>query len=142
MTSTRHRTTRNAENGRSAKGPATGGRDERGEELYQPEDRSGRTSTTDPVLHLLPAELPDAFLALPAEEQAWRGRFFLIASSVTFGADDAMLWFQTLLTWPQEIAWMKAAVAAVPDAEIPKMVEGRRAFEQALLEAQSKERVQ
>ncbi|HEY8870007.1 MAG TPA: hypothetical protein VIM30_11555 [Candidatus Limnocylindrales bacterium] len=101
-----------------------------------------RTSNEDPVLHLLPAELPDAFLALPAEEQAWRGRFFLIASSVTFGADDAMLWFQTLLTWPQEIAWMKAAVAAVPDSEIPKMVEGRRAFEHALIEAQSREPVQ
>ncbi|HEY8868659.1 MAG TPA: hypothetical protein VIM30_04650 [Candidatus Limnocylindrales bacterium] len=101
-----------------------------------------RTSTADPVLHLLPARLPDAFLALPAEEQAWRGRFFLIASSVTFGADIAMLWFQTLLTWPQEIAWMKEAVAAVPGSEIPKMVEGRRAFEHALIEAQSREPVQ
>ncbi|HEY8870756.1 MAG TPA: hypothetical protein VIM30_15400 [Candidatus Limnocylindrales bacterium] len=101
-----------------------------------------RTSNADPILHLLPAELPDAFLALPAKEQAWRGRFFLIASSVTFGADDAMLWFQTLMTWPEEIAWMKAAVAAVPDAEIPKMVDGRRAFEHALIEAQSREPVQ
>ena len=142
MTSTRHRRTRNAEHGRSGEGPWTGGRDDRGAELYRAEDPSVRTSTEDPVLHLLPAELPDSFLALPAEEQAWRGRFFLIASSVTFGADDAMLWFQTLMTWPQEIAWMKAAVAAVPDAEIPKMVEGRRAFEQALIEAQSREPVQ
>jgi hypothetical protein len=142
MTSTGHLTTRNAAHGRSAKGPATGGRDDRGAELYQPEVPSVRTSTEDPVLHLLPAELPDAFLALPAKEQAWRGRFFLIASSVTFGADDAMLWFQTLLTWPQEIAWMKAAVAAVPDSEIPKMVERRRAFERALIEAQSREPVQ
>jgi hypothetical protein len=142
MTSTGHFTTRNAAHGRSAKGPAIGGRDDSGEELYQPEVPSVRTSNEDPVLHLLPAELPDAFLALPAEEQAWRGRFFLIASSVTFGADDAMLWFQTLLTWPQEIAWMKAAVAAVPDSEIPKMVEGRRAFEHALIEAQSREPVQ
>jgi hypothetical protein len=142
MTSTGHRTTRNAEKGRSAKGPATGGRDDRGAEWYHSEDPPVRTSNEDPVLHLLPAELPDAFLALPAEEQAWRGRFFLIASSVTFGADDAMLWFQTLLTWPQEIAWMRAAVAAVPDAEIPKIVEGRRAFEHALIEAQSREPVQ
>ena len=91
----------------------------------------------DPVLGLIPKEIPDAFLALPPAEQAWRGRFFLIAFSATYGADESMLWFQSLLDWPEEVAWMKEAVAAVPDAEIPKMVEARRAFEKALIEAHS-----
>jgi len=40
------------------------------------------------------------------------------------------------------IARWERAVAAVPDSEIPKMVERRRAFEHALMEAQSREPVQ
>jgi hypothetical protein len=45
----------------------------------------------DPMLALLPAELPLAFQRLPREEQAWRGRCFLIAYVMTNGG--------ALLSW-------------------------------------------
>ncbi|HEY5484620.1 MAG TPA: hypothetical protein VIK31_12590 [Propionibacteriaceae bacterium] len=44
----------------------------------------------DPMLAMLPSEPPWGFQRLPREEQAWRGRAFLIAYVVT--GSEAFAW--------------------------------------------------
>jgi hypothetical protein len=48
------------------------------------------TPGDDPMLELLPPEPPWAFQRLPREEQAWRGRAFLIAFVMT--DNEAFSW--------------------------------------------------
>ncbi len=52
----------------------------------------------DPMLALLPAELPYSFQSLPREEQAWRGRAFLIAFVMT--DNEAFSWSLALTRDP------------------------------------------
>ena len=61
----------------------------------------------DPLLQLLPDEVPIAFLALPPEEQAWRGRYFLMVWAADF---------------PEHYAWAHA-MQETDAAEVKKLVE-------------------
>ena len=64
---------------------------------------------TDPVLRLLPAQVPDTFLLLSAEEQAWRGRYFLMAW-VLNGQNVEHAWWAALADDPDHNREAKAAV--------------------------------
>ena len=56
------------------------------------------TPGDDPMLALLPPEPPWAFQRLPREEQAWRGRAFLIALVMT--DNEAFSWSVALTRDP------------------------------------------
>lgn len=92
-----------------------------------------RPSFDDPILDLLPLDVPDSYLTLPPDEQAWRGRFFLLLWSA--GYDDWLAWIQAISNDPAVRAIYDEAVANLAsrgltiDEEIPKMLAGRRAFE-------------
>jgi hypothetical protein len=94
-----------------------------------------RPGFEDPVLDLLPPDVPDSLLSLPSDEQAWRGRFFLLLWSA--GYDAWYAWVQALGNDPAVRAIYDEAVANLAtrgltiDEEIPKMLAGRRAFEAA-----------
>jgi hypothetical protein len=70
--------------------------------------------TDDPVLRLLPPEPPDSFLALPAAEQAWRGRMWI--SMYGAGYDPGMAWWFVLGSGDKDWeAWAKDQIAQLPD---------------------------
>lgn len=75
----------------------------------------------DPMLALLPPEVPLAFQRLPRDEQAWRGRAFLIAFVMTDNA--AFSWSLALTRDPVAAANNKQDVDNTRDEVI---VEGLR----------------
>lgn len=94
-----------------------------------------RPPFADAILDLLPLDIPDSFLTFPPDEQAWRGRFFLLLWSA--GYPDWLAWIQAISADPAVRAIYDEAVANLAsrgltiDEEIPKMLAGRRAFEVA-----------
>jgi len=93
----------------------------------------------DPVLRLLPEDLPEWFLGLSPEEQALRGRYYLISYCAVVGADPEMLWLSAMM---EDRTFMKGEVAKIPDVEYPARVEARLAFEKAMFEGQQGKFVQ
>ena len=72
----------------------------------------------DPMLALLPPELPMVFQALPREEQAWRGRTFLM--SYLMMDNVVFSWAFALNNEPTHVAECKAIVAETRDEVIVK----------------------
>lgn len=69
---------------------------------------------TDPVLRLIPTEgMPDSFRVMPEEEQAWRGRYFLMTWVLSH--HTAYAW-SIALAEPEETG--KATVAGIEDDAI------------------------
>jgi hypothetical protein len=84
----------------------------------------------DPLLRLLPAEMPLAFLALPPEEQAWRGRYFLMVWAADFPEHYA--WAHAMqLTHAAEV---KKLVESIDDRDIVEQVQMRIEHDQLLEE--------
>ncbi len=88
----------------------------------------GRTNASprDPLLALLP-EPPEAFTCLPPDEQAWRGRLFLVLHGAGDTAEEA--WSTVLQS--DDVASMRQlreTMAQVSDEMIPGMIEGRIRF--------------
>lgn len=80
----------------------------------------------DPVLRLLPEDPPDSFLRLPPEEQARRGRLWLVMYGA--GYDPVHAWW--FVTQPEsDIGQMLASIKDLPDEELPKMLQGRATYE-------------
>ena len=80
---------------------------------------------TDPVLRLLPGDLPAAFVRLPPGEQRWRGRVFamiLTSTGGTGGRNTAYAWWQALRSDDDDEA-TRAYVATVPDGQIIEALE-------------------
>lgn len=80
----------------------------------------------DPVLRLLPGEPPETFLALPPDEQAWRGRFFLMAWILT--RNEPFSWDAALADDPDLNRQNRELVAATPDERI--LAELRHIYDQ------------
>jgi hypothetical protein len=80
----------------------------------------------DPVLRLLPIDLPNAFSRLSADEQAWRGRLWLTLFGAGYEPNHAW-WFA--MSDESDIGEMKATVAQVSDDDFTLMVQGRLAYE-------------
>jgi hypothetical protein len=77
----------------------------------------GTLYKTDPLLRLIPEEeMPGAFINATDEEQAWRGRLFLMMYSMHGNAPHA--WFVALSTDPDHVREMKPFVASIPDSDI------------------------
>ena len=84
---------------------------------------------SDPLLQLLPSEPPWSFLDLSREEQAWRGRVFLMTWSM--GGTTVFSWSVALNDTPLHNAELIALVANTPDERIRSEVERRRAEDRA-----------
>ena len=90
----------------------------------------------DPVLRLLPDEVPVDFLRLDPAEQAWRGRAWLIMFGAGYETVHAW-WFVMSGNETQEsaewIAFMNATIAHIEavagDGEYAKMLQGRLTYE-------------
>jgi hypothetical protein len=74
---------------------------------------------TNPLLALLPDEIPSAFLALPPEEEAWRGRYFLMVWAADF--PEHFAWAAAMVNGT-EATETKALVESVDDAHIVEQV--------------------
>ena len=85
---------------------------------------------SDPILALLPEDVPFSFHAMPPEEQAWRGRYFLVAWSAGYETNHA--WWLAMLDLPEFIEGAKDTLSRVVDTEIPRMLEGRRSYEREI----------
>lgn len=70
---------------------------------------------SDPMVRLLPEEVPDRFYLLPPEEQKWRARAFLMVWAT--GSTVAHAWWYSLLNKPEQVAEMKAIQAEIPDLD-------------------------
>lgn len=75
----------------------------------------------DPLLALLPDEIPAAFLARPPEEQAWRGRYFLMVWAADFPEHYA--WAHAMQQ--TDAAAVKALVESIEDKDIVDQVQMR-----------------
>lgn len=75
------------------------------------------SSRNDPVLRLLPDEVPPSFLALPPEEQAWRGRYFLMTWAL-HEQHAAFAWSAALANSPEHVKEAKLVVSEVRDEDI------------------------
>jgi hypothetical protein len=86
----------------------------------------------DPVLRLLPPDVPEAFERLPAAEQAWRGRAWIIMFGA--GYDPDMAWAMALRN---DLPWRDALKEKVDrverlgggDRDYPFMIKGRMDYE-------------
>ena len=67
----------------------------------------------DRVVAELAARGPLAFRALPADEQAWRGRYLLMVA--TMGASPAFAWANALAPVSGDTEDARTLVAATPD---------------------------
>ena len=90
----------------------------------------------DPVLRLLPDEIPLGFLRLDPEEQAWRGRAWLILFGAGYEPVHAWWFVMSGNESPESaefIAFMKATIARIEDVagdgEYAKMLQGRLTYE-------------
>jgi hypothetical protein len=72
------------------------------------------------VLRHLPDEVATRFAALPQDERAWRGRFFLIANPA--GYRGPLAWVLALRGDHELEAFARETVERTPDAEIERMV--------------------
>jgi hypothetical protein len=79
----------------------------------------------DPLLRLLPSELPRSFTMLPAKEQAWRGRVFLMVWAI--GGTEAFSWANALNDDPVHVADLQETVRLTPDERIRFEVAARQA---------------
>lgn len=68
------------------------------------------------VLRLLPEERPAEFDRLPTDEQAWRGRYFLMVYALD--ASEHLAWASALDEDPEAAADVKALVERTPDYQI------------------------
>lgn len=74
----------------------------------------GTLHLTDPILRLIPTDTaPASFLAMPNDEQAWRGRYFLMTWWLTH--DVTYAWALALMADPVH---GKAVVAQTEDDAI------------------------
>lgn len=80
---------------------------------------------SDPVLGLLPEDVPLPFLTMPPEEQAWRGRYYLVAWAA--GYEIGYAWWLALNDEPHHVAGAHDTLSRVADSEIPRMMAARRA---------------
>jgi hypothetical protein len=87
---------------------------------------------TDPLLALLPDEIPSGFLALPPDEQAWRGRYFLMVWAADF--PEHFAWAAAMVQGT-EATETKALVESVDDAQIAEQVRLRNEHYAALAAA-------
>ena len=90
----------------------------------------------DPVLRLLPNEVPVDFLRLDLAEQAWRGRAWLILFGAGYEPVHAWWFVMTGDESPESAAWiafLKATIAQIEDVagdgEYAKMLQGRLTYE-------------
>ena len=81
----------------------------------------------DPLLRLLPPDVPDGFVALPPAEQTLRGRYWLMMFGAGYEVDHA--WWFVLQEDPEWTAIMKEQLGRVDEADIPLMVQGRLTYE-------------
>lgn len=79
----------------------------------------------DPVLGLLPEDVPLPFLTMPPAEQAWRGRYYLVAWSAGF--EPGYAWWLAMNADPDHVAGAHDTLSRVADSEIPRMMNARRA---------------
>jgi hypothetical protein len=86
--------------------------------------------TTFDVLRLLPEEQPQAYLQLPEDERAWRGRYFLMVTAM--GSSEEYAWFHALNRDAEHVAGVKALVERTPDYEIVEALKLRAAERQTL----------
>ena len=70
----------------------------------------------DPGVAELVARGPLAFRALPAEEQAWRGRYLLMVAGM--GASPAFAWANAMAAVSDDDQDVRTLVAATPDDRI------------------------
>jgi hypothetical protein len=82
----------------------------------------------DPLLRLLPDEVPLAYRSLPPPERAWRGRYFLMAWSL--GLPEHMAWCTALADDPEHTERARKLVAEADDARIANAVLARSVEEQ------------
>lgn len=83
----------------------------------------------DPVLRLIPEEgMPDAFLRLPPDEQARRGRLWITLFGM--GYEPIYAWWFALSD-ESDIGEAFAKIAEVPDDHFPAMMQGRLKYEAA-----------
>lgn len=78
----------------------------------------------DPLLRLLPSELPRLFTLLPAKDQSWRGRVFLMTWAV--GGTEAFSWDIALHDEPVHNEELQATVKGTDDERIRQEVMARR----------------
>ncbi len=71
---------------------------------------------SDPLLHRIPEEWPQAFLHLPWAEQRWRGRVFLVVYVLTGG--QAFAWSVALSRDPEACRDNQDLVAELGDEAI------------------------
>lgn len=81
----------------------------------------------DPVLRLLPEEVPDAFRKLPYDEQRIRGRWFLMVW--TMYRDIPYSWFHALATEAEHTKSMHETIKTVDDGLILAAVRAANADE-------------
>lgn len=81
----------------------------------------------DPILALI-TDPPETFLALPPEEQAWRGRTWLLTWATGYAPDMAW-WFALRDATEPDIIAMRETLKRVTDEVLPQMVAARVAFE-------------
>lgn len=72
--------------------------------------------TDDPVLRLLPEEVPAAFLSLDKREQGVRGRYFLMVWVLY--RDIAFAWFNALADDPGDLKNMREMADGTPDENL------------------------
>lgn len=82
----------------------------------------GTLHLSDPILRLIPTETaPSSFLAMPNDEQAWRGRYFLMAWWLTHDVTQA--WWAALSIDAEQ---GRATVAGTEDEAI---IAGMKSFD-------------
>lgn len=85
-------------------------------------------NSADPLLRMLPPDAtPDLFATLPPDQQARRGRAYLVFWSM--GYDAWAAWRIALDDTLQGNELIDYTVGRAPDVEIPKMVQARIAWD-------------
>lgn len=90
---------------------------------------SNRQFRADPILRLLPDEIPRVFAGLDPVDQGRRGRLWLVLWSA--GYPEWVAWTYALAVGTEAEELMDDTLSRAPDTEIPKLVEGRRIWDEA-----------
>lgn len=90
---------------------------------------SNRQFQADPILRFLPDEIPRVFAGLDPVDQGRRGRLWLVLWSA--GYPEWVSWTYALAYGPEAEELIDYTLSRAPDTEIPKMVEGRRVWDEA-----------